>query len=90
MYVDFFDSLFGLFTFIKCQAGLSVGDQEATQQNALLSVGTELQMCSEQSVTNFKRSDIIGHWSQCIHVIYIRICGVKSQQQHLYFTQLLS
>lgn len=32
------NSLFQLFIFVKCHVGLSLGDQEATQQYALMSV----------------------------------------------------
>lgn len=62
-------SLFWLSIFIKCHTVPSLGDKEATQLQSLLSVH-ELSQCSDHSLTDFERSDAVGHPSWCTPVIY--------------------
>lgn len=35
-------------------------------------------MCSDQSLTDFERSDMIHQWSWCLYVMHMVICGLKS------------
>lgn len=64
--------------FVKCHLDLSLGDTESVQWYALLSVH-ELGTRGQWRITKrFERSKVFGHWSGCISITYVAICGPRN------------
>lgn len=66
--------------FCKISRGLITRRQEANTTTCFaVCAWIEQQMCGDQPLTGFERSDMVGHWSRYASVIYLLvICGMRS------------
>ena len=74
------------FDFCKMSHGLITGRQDDNRTTHFSSLSVNWTTDAEWPIADeTERSATTGHWSWCAFVIYIVLCGLKSEQRNLYF-----